>query len=64
MGDGQNVLNEVQKQTYNEKLERIGFFCQVCGKEVRNKTGLVHFESTETVQSLNVCHDCLPKRFE
>jgi len=53
-----------QKRTYNETVGRLGFFCQVCGSEVRNANGLVYFESTETVQSLNVCHECLPEWFE
>jgi len=64
MSDAKDVLNEMQKRTYNAELDRLGFFCQICQKEVRNKMGLVHFESTETTQSLNICHDCLPEDFE
>ena len=64
MSGAKDILNEMQKKTYSDVLERLGFFCQVCEKEVRNANGLVHFQSTETVQSLNVCHDCLPERFE
>jgi len=64
MTDTDDVMNKMQKQTYSEQLDRLGFFCQVCGKEVRNENGLVHFTSTESVQSLNVCHDCLPEWFE
>jgi len=64
MSGSEDVLNEVKKQTYNSQLERVGFFCQICGSEVRNKAGLVHFQSTETVQSLNVCHECLPEEFD
>jgi len=64
MSKTDDVLNEVQKKTYKESLDRLGFFCQICGKETRNEAGLVHFQSTETVQSLNVCHDCLPDCYE
>lgn len=60
----EDIINEMEKKTYNEELDRLGFFCQVCDCEVRNKDGLVHFQSTETVQGLNVCHDCLPEWFE
>ena len=59
-----DVLNTMQKQTYSEALDRLGFFCNVCGEEQRNEHGLVHFTSEESVQSLNVCHDCLPEDFE
>ena len=64
MTDTDDILNEMQKRTYNDELDRLGFFCQICGKEVRNAVGLVAFESKETVQGLNVCHDCLPEEFE
>jgi len=57
-------MKDVQKQTYNEQLDRLGYFCQVCGCEVRNENGLVYFESKEAVQSLKVCHDCLPEHFD
>lgn len=52
------------KQSYSSHLDRTGYFCDVCDTETRNASGLVHFESDETVQSLNVCHDCLPDDFE
>ena len=58
------VIDQMQKKTYNDQLDRLGFFCQICGKEVRNSDGLVHFQSAETAQSLNVCGDCLPEWFE
>jgi len=57
-------LSEIQKQTYNDKLERLGYFCTICETEVRNASGLVAFESKETVQAIYVCHDCLPEWFE
>lgn len=59
-----DVLNKMQKKTYNDGLDRLGFFCQICDREVRNENGLVYFKSSETVQGLNVCHDCLPEWFE
>ncbi len=64
MSDAKDILNEVQKKTYKKELDRLGFFCEICGCEVRNSNGLVHFTSSESVQSLNVCHDCLPEWFE
>jgi hypothetical protein len=59
-----DTLNEMQKYTYKEHLDRLGYFCQICGEEQRNAAGLVHFQSTESVQSVNICHDCLPEHFE
>jgi len=58
------VPEEIKKQTYSEELDRLGYFCTICGKEVRNKHGLVYFTSEETVQAIYVCHDCLPDWFE
>lgn len=57
-------LDEIQKQTYNEHLDRTGYFCSICDKEVRNPSGLVTFESKESVWAINVCHECLPEGFE
>jgi predicted SAM-dependent methyltransferase len=59
-----DAIDTAQKRTYNDTLDRLGFFCQVCGSEVRNEHGLVHFHAAETAQSLNVCHECLPEWFE
>ena len=56
--------DDLKKQSYNHTLERVGFFCDTCDKEVRNSNGLVYFTSPETVNSLTVCHDCLPDDFE
>jgi len=64
MSDAKDVLNKMQKKTYSDRLDRLGFFCHICGCEVRNETGLVAFKSKETTQGLNVCHDCLPEDFE
>ena len=60
----EDVLNKMQKQSYSEVLVRLGYFCSVCGQEQQNEAGLVHFTSDEAVQSINVCHDCLPEDFE
>ena len=57
-------IDDLKKQTYDETLDRIGYFCNTCGKEVRNANGLVYFTSEESVHALRVCHDCLPDDFE
>ena len=62
--DTREIIRDVEKKTYNDALDRLGYFCQVCDGEVRNADGLVHFTSDETVQGLNVCHNCLPEWFE
>jgi len=64
MPNSENEFGEVQKKTYSEVLDRLGFFCHVCDREVRNASGLVAFTSKESVKGLNVCHDCLPEDFE
>ena len=64
MSEAKDVISSWVKKTYSKELDRLGYFCHVCEKETRNANGLVHFESTETVQGLNVCHDCLPEDFE
>jgi hypothetical protein len=57
-------LQDVQKQTYNDTLDRMGYFCDICNTETRNANGLVAFQSKESVQALNVCRKCLPEGFE
>lgn len=66
MGDAfaRDVIRDMEKQTYKQTVDRLGYFCQICDKETRNADGLVHFSSDETAQGLNVCHDCLPEWFE
>lgn len=58
------TMENIRKQTYNERLERTGYFCEICNTETRNADGLVTFHSEKTVQALNICHDCLPEGFE
>lgn len=52
------------KRSYNETLDRLGFFCDVCETETRNASGLVYFESKESAKCLRVCHNCLPDDYE
>ena len=59
-----DVIDDMKKQTYRDVLDRLGYFCNVCGQEQQNANGLVHFTSKESVNGLNVCHDCLPDSFE
>jgi hypothetical protein len=61
---GEDILNTMLKTSYDTELDRLGFFCDTCGKETRNASGLVHFTSSESANALNVCHDCLPEDFE
>jgi len=59
-------MNELEnvKRSYSSTLDRMGYFCDICDREVRNANGLVYFESKESVKALRVCHDCLPDGFE
>ena len=57
-------VDGLKKKSYNATLDRMGYFCDTCGREARNRDGLVYFTSPEAVQSLTVCHDCLPDDFE
>jgi len=64
MSDTDSPVDDLRKQSYSSVLERTGYFCSICKREVRNASGLVYFKSDETVRSLKVCHDCLPENFE
>ena len=58
------VVDKMKKKSYSKSLDRLGFFCDICGVEQPNEDHLVHFKSDESVQSINVCHNCLAEDFE
>lgn len=42
-------------QSYNEILDRKGYFCDVCGHEANGPGGLEQYEHMESGEILNVC---------
>lgn len=46
--------------SYNELLDRVGYFCDVCGHEANGPDGLEQYEHREHGGTLNVCvSECL-----